>query len=83
MTKPETTTASEPINAPAAESAPTPEVSHGVAVLRVRDRSTGHSYTIAAALYDPAKHVLTKSPAVDVYGTPLEPKFATAKGAQR
>ena len=81
MIKPEMAPAAEPT--PAAEPAPAPEMSHGVPVLRVRDKSTGHTYTIAAALFDSAKHTPTKSPAVDVYGTPLEPKFATAKGAQR
>lgn len=51
-------------------------------LIRVKDKSTGHHYTIPAAIFDPDRHrkVVSKTdPATDRQGRPREPKFAIPK----
>ena len=52
---------------------------NGHQVARVRDKATGHHYTIRAHGFDADKHAPLKSDAVDANGYPLPPKFRVAK----
>ena len=52
---------------------------NGHQVARVRDKATGHHYTIRADGFDADKHAPLKSDAVDRNGYPLPPKFRVAK----
>lgn len=55
-------------------------------LIRVKDKSTGHHYTIPASNLDPDRHqkVTSKTdPATDRQGRPREPKFAIPKRPAR
>ena len=55
---------------------------NGHQVARVRDKATGHHYTIRAAGFDADKHAPLKSDAVDANGYPLPPKYRVAKATK-
>lgn len=44
--------------------------------LRVKDKSTGHKYTIIASSFDPEAHQELKQDAVNIAGDPLPPEYA-------
>lgn len=46
--------------------------------VRVRDKATGHEYTIPAARFDSEAHVKTDKPALDAHGEPAPTKFRTS-----
>ena len=52
---------------------------NGHQVVRVRDKATGHHYTLRADGLDADKHAPLKSDAVDANGYPLPPKYRAAK----
>lgn len=51
----------------------------GRELVRVRDKATGHHYSIPAAAFDTERHAPLKSDAVDVNGYPLPPKYRIQK----
>lgn len=54
--------------------------SNGDLVVRVRDKRTGHIYTIAATALDPEIYEQRDMPAVDREGRILPPKYSTPLG---
>lgn len=52
----------------------------GDLVVRVRDKRTGHVYTIADSAFDPEIHEERGTPAVDSEGRILPPKYNTPLG---
>ena len=54
----------------------------GIDMVRVRDKATGHHYTIRAASLNPEKHEPVKSPAVDRNGYPIPPKHRLRRKGQ-
>lgn len=53
---------------------------NGDLVVRVRDKRTGHIYTIGASAIDPTIHEERDTPAVDREGRILPPKYSTPLG---
>ena len=52
---------------------------NGHELVRVRDKATGHHYSIPAASFDAERHAALKSDAVDANGYPLPPKYRIQK----
>lgn len=48
---------------------------------RVRDRSTGHHYSVISSAVHPTAHEVLDEPAVDVSGTPLPPEYSASPSA--
>lgn len=46
--------------------------------IRVRDKATGHEYTVTAARFDDASHTRLDRPALDAHGEPAAPKYRTS-----
>lgn len=46
--------------------------------LRVRDKATGHEYTIPEARLNEKGHTVLDKPALDNHGDPAAPKFRTS-----
>ena len=45
--------------------------------VRVKDKTTGHKFSVIASAFDPEAQQELKQDAVDVAGNPLPPEYAT------
>lgn len=48
--------------------------------VRVKDKTTGHEYTVRAAHFNPDAHERLDKPALDVRGEPMAPKYRVELG---
>jgi hypothetical protein len=49
--------------------------------VRVKDKSTGHKFSVVASAVDESAQIVLKQDAVDVGGDPLPPEYAEKTGA--
>lgn len=50
--------------------------------VRVKDKTTGHTYSIADTAVDSDQHTVLKADAVDTNGRPLPPEYAETKSSK-
>lgn len=49
--------------------------------VRVKDKTTGHKFSVVASAVDERAQIVLKQDAVDVGGNPLPPEYAEKTGA--